>query len=163
MFKRPNKKQDFEEYDRERIRADLKQKRETMEGSNERSDKLFRKMIFEKLGQAKNSEQISAIVNHCNKSTGISYLMIACIKGWTDIVQKLLTYKELDVNYQNLSAAFCAIQANSIECFEALTKCERVDWNIGSGQFLSVAFYAATMHRVEMIRALSQVKNNRVN
>ena len=84
----------------------------------------------------------------------MSVLATACFLGYTSIVRKLLSFEELDLNYNTQCLApMLAVEANSTKCFIELTKCEKVDWNT-----CGVVLDAAYLHRVEMLRALSKVK-----
>ena len=76
-------KEDYEEFDKHRIRSDLENNRVIMDCANEEKDQLFRKTIQSKLDNAKKNEISSIINDHYN---GLSILMMACFKGWTDIV-----------------------------------------------------------------------------
>ena len=161
MFKR-SIKQDSEKCDRERIKFDLENRQELTDQMDKKVELEFRKMLLAELSNATTRSEISDIVNSTMRG-GMTHLMVACSKGWSGLVQRLLTYPELDVNFNNAAAAFCAVQFNSVECFKELTKCHRIDWNVGNEIHPSVAFYAAHLHRVEMLRALSKVPFNRVN
>ena len=119
----------------------------------DREDVLFLKRVngyYVDLG-------ISGMVNF-KIAEGMSVFIMACYRGYTNIVKKLLRFEELDVNYNEVLAAFIAVQANSKECFIELTKCDRVDWNFLDYESERIVLNAAYFHRVEMLQALSTVK-----
>ena len=91
MFKRTIR-QEAEDCDRERIRADIENQQDLNCYKTKDIDTRYRKTLLIKLRNAKQGE-ISALVNDGIKE-GLSRLMLACMMGWSDLVRKLLTYTQ---------------------------------------------------------------------
>ena len=106
-----------------------------------------------------------ANVNHTDEYLQTP-LILACSKGHSGVVEKLLKDKNIDVNKKNyigLTALNCAMGRGHVDCVKLLRYDKRVDWTETDDLGFTSNFYASlsgSWEIIEIVASVPEICNN---